>query len=64
MIPINDIKNNKLVLRDYIGLIKEIVYSIENSIEISNLIINGSNDEEQKQNHQDKIVNHNNKLIN
>jgi hypothetical protein len=62
MITINDIKNNKLVLRDYLGLIKEIVYSIENSIEISNLIINGSNDEEQKQNHQDKIVNHNNKI--
>ena len=62
MISINDIKNNKLVLRDYLGLMKEIVYSIENSIEISNLIINESNDEEQKQNHQNKIVNHKNKI--
>ena len=29
MITINDIKNNKLVLRDYIGLIKEIINSLE-----------------------------------
>ena len=30
---INNIKNNKFVLRDYLGLINEIVYGIESKIE-------------------------------
>ena len=62
MITINDIKNNKLVLRDYIGLINEIIYAIENNIEILNLIMGESNDEELKQNYHNKIIDDNNKI--
>ncbi len=63
MIPINDIKNNKLVLNDYINLIKEVIYSIEACIEIWNLIINESNNtDEQQQNYRNKIIDNKNKI--
>ncbi len=55
MISINDIKNNKLVLRDYVLLIKEIIYSMENTNDKFYNSIEESNNEPQQQHFQNII---------
>ena len=59
---INIIKNQKMILRDYLGLINEINFAIESKIENLNAMVNDSNDEEEIQNYNNTINNFNNKI--
>ena len=58
------IKDNKFILRDYLGLINEIIFSIEKRIEKTIEVINSSNNE--PKNEEYRNINNNNhiKIIN
>ena len=59
---INIIKNHKLIMRDYLGLINEINFAIESKIENLNAMVNDSNDDEEILNYNNTINNFNNKI--
>ena len=63
MITINDIKNNKLVLRDYVALIKEIINSLETNNDNLYTSIEETNSEQRQQFFQNVIDDNNIRII-
>ena len=63
MIGINDIKNNKLVLRDYVALIKEIINSLETNNDNLYTSIEETNSEQRQQFFQNVIDDNNIRII-
>ena len=63
MIGINDIKNNKLVLRDYVALIKEIINSLETNNDNLYTNIEETNSEQRQQFFQNVIDDNNIRII-
>ena len=60
MIGINDIKNNKLVLRDYVALIKEIINSLETNNDNLYTSMEESNNDQVLQDFFQNVIDENN----